>query len=86
MFKILDNKNCILGDAKTDNLILFIRVEQFGKDTSDDHLLGVASILMDEGYSQSFDRCLKASRACDGDVEKARSLLSKMMITENQYS
>jgi hypothetical protein len=85
VFKILDGKQYILGDAKRDNLIVFIKVKQ-ESEPSDDHLLGIASVLMDEGYSQSFDRCLKATRACNGDVQKARDLLSKVMITENQYS
>jgi hypothetical protein len=40
-------------------------------------------MLLDEGYSQSFDRCLKAAKCANGEVEKARDLLSKVMITEN---
>ena len=50
VFKILDNKQYILGDAKKDNLIVFIKVKQ-DLEPSDDNLLGIASILMDEGYS-----------------------------------
>jgi hypothetical protein len=81
MFKILDNKNFILGNAKQDNLILFVNLnpEEIPQDT----LLGMASMLLDEGYSQSFDRCLKAARCANGEVERARDLLSKVMITEN---
>lgn len=84
MFKILDEKHFILGNAKSDNLILFVNLSHEPQDQ--DILLGIASMLLDEGYSQSFDRCLKAATCCNGDVEKARDLLSKVMITENQYN
>ena len=81
MFKILDNNNFILGNAKQDNMILFVNLSP--KEIPSDVLLGIASMLLDEGYSQSFDRCLKAAKCANGEVERARDLLSKVMITEN---
>jgi translation elongation factor EF-Ts len=45
--------------------------------------MAMASILTDEGYSQNFDRCYKAVDCCNGNIEQARDLLSKITITEN---
>jgi exonuclease VII small subunit len=50
-----------------------------------DKNFAMASVLLDEGYSESYERCLKATRVCSGDIEKARDLLSKITIAENQF-
>ena len=44
--------------------------------------MAMASILIDEGYSQSFDRCFKAVNCCEGNIDDARDILSKITITE----
>jgi len=41
----------------------------------------MASILLDEGYG-SFERCSMVIRCVSGDMEKARTLLSKLIISE----
>jgi hypothetical protein len=41
----------------------------------------MASILTDEGYG-SFDRCLSMMRACKGDIEEAKKVLSKLIFKE----
>lgn len=107
MFRILDEKHIIMGDAKEDNMILFIK---FDPDCSDEaealdnedgegnamhktdnrklsegQVMAMASVLLDEGYSQSFDRCHKAVICCNGNIEAARDILSKITITENQH-
>jgi len=41
----------------------------------------MASILLDEGYG-SFERCSMAIRCLRGDMEKAREILSKLIICE----
>lgn len=43
----------------------------------------MASILADEGYG-SFERCSIVVRALRGDMEKTRSLLSKLIISESE--
>lgn len=43
----------------------------------------MASILLDEGYG-SFERCSMVVRGLRGDMDKARSLLSKIIISEDQ--
>jgi hypothetical protein len=55
-----------------------IRCESF----SDDQLLTMASILFDEGYG-TFERCSMIIKVLRGDMEKARNLLSKLIIEEN---
>ena len=112
MFRIVDEKHVIMGDAKQDNMILFIKFEDDdgeegqndeSKDQnkvdageqkngqpmirklSEGQYMGMASILLDEGYSESFDRCHKAVLCCNGDIEQARNALSKITITENQH-
>lgn len=50
---------------------------------SQEQLLATASVLLDEGYSTSFDRCLKVATAVNGDIECARDMLSRITITEN---
>ncbi len=47
----------------------------------EDKLYSIASILTDEGYG-SFDRCITVAKACKGDVEEARSVLSKLIFKE----
>jgi hypothetical protein len=42
----------------------------------------MASILLDEGYGL-FERCNKVVRIMSGEMEKARSVLSKLIITED---
>ena len=67
MFKIIDEKNRIVGDPKKDNLILFVKVKgsALNKDAADENMcLGMASLLLDEGYTDSFDRCFKAILCC----------------------
>ena len=44
----------------------------------DEKQLGIASILVDEGYGQ-FERCYNASRCLRGDIKKARELLSNII-------
>ena len=107
MFRILDEKHIIMGDAKEDNMILFIKFDpESGEEAealdngeggnevashsnsrklSEGQVMAMASILLDEGYSQSFDRCHKAVICCDGNIEAARDILSKITITENQH-
>lgn len=103
MFRILDEKHIIMGDAKEDNMILFVKFEAdeaealdhedgAGKELptnsrklSEGQAMGMASILLDEGYSSSFDRCHKAVLCCGGNIEHARDMLSKITITENQH-
>ena len=93
MMRILDNKNVIMGDAKDDNLLIFIKMIDEAEDERNENeieqkqnqLMAMASILTDEGYSQNFDRCYKAVDCCNGNIEQARDLLSKITITENQY-
>lgn len=105
MFRILDEKDIIMGDAKEDNMILFIKFDSeeeaevldnedgAGKELpayasrklSEGQAMGMASILLDEGYSSNFDRCHKAVLCCDGQIETARDMLSKITITENQH-
>ena len=71
MFKIIDEKKRIVGDPKKDNLILFVKVKGSGnglrmcvqKDV-DNMYLAMASLLLDEGYTDSFDRCFKAIMCC----------------------
>jgi len=43
--------------------------------------MGMGSILLDEGYG-SFERCTMAIRTVDGDMEMARSILSKIVFSE----
>jgi hypothetical protein len=43
----------------------------------------MASILMDEGFGSSFERCNNVIRALSGDMEKARAVLSKLIISED---
>ena len=43
----------------------------------------MASILLDEGFG-SFDRCSMLIRCLRGDMEKAREVLSKLIISEAQ--
>ena len=104
MFRILDEKHIIMGDAKEDNMVLFVKFdpgsgeeaealdnEDGGNEVpssrklSEGQVMAMASILLDEGYSQSFDRCHKAVISCDGSIEAARDVLSKITITENQH-
>ena len=42
---------------------------------SDEQMLGMASILMDEGYG-NFERCYQLVRTVRGNMEKARDILS----------
>jgi len=48
---------------------------------SEEQLVGMASILADEGYG-SFERALMAIRALRGDIKRTRNILSTLMITE----
>jgi len=52
---------------------------------SEGQQMAMASILLDQGYCNSFDRCYKAVNCCDGNIESARDILSKITITENQH-
>ena len=91
MMRILDDKNVIMGDLKEDNLLIFIKIQDDleisdkEKEHDQSQYLAMASILIDEGYSESFDRCFKAINCCRGNIDLARNLLSKITITENQY-
>lgn len=77
MFKIVDEKKRIVGDPKKDNLILFVKVLNDSNEpvANEDMCLGLASLLLDEGYCDSFDRCFKAVTCCHGNIEEARTLL-----------
>lgn len=70
----------LAGDeiSQTNNLRRSCRSESF----NDDQLLTMASILLDEGFG-SFDRCSMVVRALRGDMDKARDLLSKLIISED---
>lgn len=46
--------------------------------------MGMASMLLDEGFG-SFERCMETVRMLDGDITKARDILSSIMITEAQF-
>ncbi len=48
---------------------------------NDEKLLGMASLLVDEGYG-SFDRCYNLIRCLRGDIKLARELLSNMIFYE----
>ena len=83
IFRILDEDNQMLGDPKDDNMVVFIKVQRDDdldltkkKEVTEQTLLAIASVLLDQGYSSSFDRCLKAITICHGDIEEARNLLS----------
>lgn len=65
MFKIIDEKKRIVGDPKKDNLILFVKGPERNKEAADENMcLGMASLLLDEGYTDSFNRCFKAIMCC----------------------
>lgn len=86
MLRVLDHKNIIMGDPSEDNMIVFFKTDDDhfeieGRKMSEAQLLAMASVLLDEGYSTSYDRCLKAVQVTDGNVEAARDLLSKITIT-----
>lgn len=98
MFRILDEKHIIMGDAKEDNMILFVKFDldvdqeealdnEEGamncRKLSEGQTMAMASILLDEGYSTKFDRCHKAVICCDGNIDLARDIMSKITITEN---
>ena len=84
MFKIIDEKKRIVGNPKKDNMILFVRgKKKANQEVTEDMCLGMASLLLDEGYTDSFDRCYKAIMCCQGDVDAARELLRSVMVTEN---
>jgi hypothetical protein len=87
MFKIIDDKKRIIGNPKTDNMVLFVKIENYEPEEATDEsmCLGLASLLLDEGYCDSFDRCFKAITCCHGNVDEARALLRNVMVTENQY-
>lgn len=48
---------------------------------SDEKLLGMGSLLVDEGYG-SFDRCYNIIRCMRGDIKKARECLSQLIFHE----
>ena len=109
MFRILDEKHIIMGDAKEDNMVLFIKFDPEGDDQpevldneeqsnqegkseapkdrklSEGQTMAMASFLLDQGYSESFDRCHKAVICCNGNLDHAKDILSKITITENQH-
>jgi hypothetical protein len=49
-------------------------IDEYAK-LSDEKLLGMASILVDEGFG-SFDRCYSLIRTVRGNLSKAKELLS----------
>lgn len=51
---------------------------------SDEQLLGMASVLQDEGYG-SFNRCYGLIRALRGDINKARDILSQLIFYECSF-
>ncbi|CDW84571.1 UNKNOWN [Stylonychia lemnae] len=51
---------------------------------SDEQLLGMASVLFDEGYG-SFDRCYGIVRALRGDMKRAKETLSQLIFYECQF-
>ncbi len=48
---------------------------------SDEQLLGMASLLFDEGFG-SFDRCYGLIRVLKGDLKKAKDILSQLIFYE----
>ena len=48
----------------------------------EDKLYSIASILTDEGFG-SFDRCITVAKACKGNIDDARDVLSKLIFKEN---
>ena len=90
LFYRLKTKKAFVGP----NLILFVKLtgekESLKEKSSFDlpeenksepQLLEAASNLMDEGFG-TFERCLLASKMLNGDLTKARDVLSNLMITE----
>ena len=53
-------------------------------DLSDEKLLGMASILVDEGFG-TFDRCYSMIRALRGSMTNAKENLSQLMFYECQF-
>jgi hypothetical protein len=51
---------------------------------SDEKLLGMASLMMDEGYG-SFDRCYSLIRCVRGNLKEAREISSQLMFHECQF-
>lgn len=70
-----------LGDdlSQSNMLRRCVRSESF----NDDHFFTMAGILTDEGFGE-FERCSKVVRALRGDMEACRSLLSQVIICEDQ--
>jgi len=59
--------------------------EDFTKyNLTDEQLLGMASLLFDEGFG-SFDRCYGLVRALRGDMKKAKEILSQLIFYECQF-
>lgn len=44
-------------------------------------LMYTASTLCDEGYG-SFERCMQVAKACKGDLDEAKKVLSKLIFKE----
>jgi hypothetical protein len=59
-------------------------VENLNLKFSDEQYLGMGSILFDEGFG-TFERCMMAVRTVDGDMDLARSILSKIVFSEAQF-
>ena len=50
---------------------------------TEQQLLNMGSIAADEGFG-SFDRCMLLLRTLRGDIDKARKILSRIMVAESQ--
>jgi len=89
LFYRLKSKKGLFGP----NLVLFVKLiggNQVGEKSAFDlpepaktesQLFEIASDLMDEGFG-SFERCLLCSKMLNGDITKARDVLSNLMIVE----
>jgi hypothetical protein len=58
-----------------------MRRSQSFEELDDEKLLGMASILVDEGYG-SFDRCYSLIRVLRGDMNKAKEIGSQLIFYE----
>lgn len=86
LFKMKISKNRFIGP----HLILFVRLTKPQSLVKSDfeepvdikaQYYEMASELQDEGFG-AFDRCLRAVRMMDGNLNEARDVLSNIMLTQ----
>jgi len=86
MFRLRHPQTGFLGQA----LVGMIRLPEVEMKQSvipgldDDKLLDLASILVDESLG-TFERCYSLIRCQRGDIEKARTIASQLIICESMY-